>query len=42
MTEIIISLVPTVGLLLLGAIMWYTDPWVRSQRKQEATLRARR
>ena len=41
MTEILISLVPTVGLLLLGAIMWYTDPWVRAERKRERILRSR-
>ncbi len=32
MTSIIISLIPTACLLLLGAIMWYTDPLVREQR----------
>lgn len=32
MDSIIISLIPTVGMLLLGAILWYTDPWVRAQR----------
>lgn len=35
MEELIISVVPTVGLLLLGAIIWFTDPWVREQRKKE-------
>jgi hypothetical protein len=39
MNEFIISLVPTAGMLLLGAIVWYTDPWVRSMRKQEARRR---
>jgi hypothetical protein len=42
MTSIIISLIPTGFLLLLGAVIWFTDPSVRAQRKQEATLRARR
>jgi hypothetical protein len=32
MDSIIISLIPTAFLLLLGAVMWYTDPWVRAQR----------
>lgn len=32
MTSIIISLIPTTGMLLLGAILWYTDPWVRAER----------
>ncbi len=32
MNSIIISLIPTAGLLLLGAIMWFTDPRVREQR----------
>lgn len=39
MNEIIISLIPTVVMLLLGAILWYTDPWVRDMRKQEARRR---
>jgi hypothetical protein len=32
MDSIIISLIPSVGMLALGAIMWYTDPWVRAER----------
>ncbi len=32
MNSIIISLIPTAFLLLLGAVMWYTDPWVRAER----------
>lgn len=34
MDSIIISLIPTTGMLLLGAILWYTDPWVRAERKR--------
>lgn len=34
MIGIIISLIPTVSMLLLGAILWYTDPWVRAERKR--------
>lgn len=32
MNSIIISLIPTIAMLLLGASLWYTDPWVRAQR----------
>lgn len=39
MNSIIISLIPTVFLLLLGAAMWYTDPWVRAQRNVVPTSR---
>lgn len=41
MLSIAISLIPTAGMLLLGAALWYTDPWVRVQRKQERALRSR-
>lgn len=34
MREIIISLLPAGFMLLLGAIIWYTDPWVRAERKR--------
>lgn len=34
MDSIIISLIPSVGMLALGAIIWYTDPWVRAERKR--------
>jgi len=36
MNSIIISLIPTFGMLLLGATLWYTDPWVRAQRKRSS------
>lgn len=35
MTSIIISLIPTAMMLLIGATLWYTDPWVREQRAKE-------
>jgi len=39
MNEILISLVPSAGMLLIGAILWYSDPWVRAERAKQ---RARR
>ena len=43
MDSIIISLIPTAGMLLLGAILWYTDPEVRVQRaRARKRARARR
>ncbi len=38
MNSIIISLIPTFGLLLLGAILWYTDPWVRARRARASNV----
>ena len=32
MDSIIISLIPSIGLLLLGAALWFTDPEVRKHR----------
>ncbi len=32
MIEIIISLIPSIAMFALGAVVWYTDPAVRRAR----------
>ena len=41
MNAIIITLIPTISMLLLGALIWYSDPGVRALRKQERKIRSR-
>ena len=35
--SILISITPTLALLLLGATVWYTDPSVRAERARTRT-----